>query len=194
MVDIVFNATDILKYARYYDELPKKIKPALANALNFIGKTVVDKTVDYIEQTSGLNTADIREMIEVHEATPENLNWDMDASRVAPPSLDWSRPWDKAQSDVFDDSTLVKIITMEDEKVCPICERAADESPYTLTEAQEMLPLHPNCRCLLQAFSSSRRLSVTFGRPGAAWTTLLTPKQIADEVSAELEVALKIRD
>ena len=33
------------------------------------------------------------------------------------------------------------------EGACDLCLEAADDGPYTLSEARGMIPLHPNCRC-----------------------------------------------
>ena len=88
---------------------------------------------------------------------------------------------------------LVKIVTMEDELVCQACEDAADDSPYTLEEAQAKLPIHPNCRCLLQPFESTRRLPVQFGKGEAAGVQKLTLKELGDTLAKQLEpVVLKV--
>jgi hypothetical protein len=42
---------------------------------------------------------------------------------------------------------LVGIETAQDERVCDECDALADESPYSLEEAQALLPVHPHCRC-----------------------------------------------
>lgn len=42
---------------------------------------------------------------------------------------------------------MVDIITMHDEKVCNICLNNEMNNPYTIEEAQKLLPSHPHCRC-----------------------------------------------
>lgn len=42
---------------------------------------------------------------------------------------------------------LVEWLTAGDDKVCDECQDASDDGPYTLDEARDMMPLHPNCRC-----------------------------------------------
>lgn len=42
---------------------------------------------------------------------------------------------------------LAELLTAGDDDVCPECQEAADNGPYTLDDAQGMIPLHPNCRC-----------------------------------------------
>ena len=41
----------------------------------------------------------------------------------------------------------VEIITAGDDAVCDDCLDLADNNPYSLMEAQSLLPAHPNCRC-----------------------------------------------
>jgi hypothetical protein len=43
---------------------------------------------------------------------------------------------------------LYRIKTMEDERVCVICEELSHET-YTLEEARGLLPAHINCRCVV---------------------------------------------
>lgn len=203
-VTVDINATDLLKWARHLEKVPEAMKPAIANTLNFVGNSVVDKTVQFIADNTGLDPTDIRNTMLVHQATSDDLTFQMDASQVAPPSLDWSRPWDTKdqssfdQSDAdFDQSMLVKIVTMEDDLVCQLCQDAAEDSPYTLEEAQQKLPIHPNCRCLLQPFYSYRRLPVVFSHEDASGpeSAELTLSQLGDELARQLTpVLLKVDD
>lgn len=41
----------------------------------------------------------------------------------------------------------VEISTTGDSLVCDICMDLEDKNPYSLSEAQSLLPAHPNCRC-----------------------------------------------
>jgi hypothetical protein len=41
----------------------------------------------------------------------------------------------------------VNVLTAGDDLVCFRCQDASEEGPYSLAEAQGLLPLHPNCRC-----------------------------------------------
>lgn len=43
---------------------------------------------------------------------------------------------------------LINIATAGDELVCDDCEEASDDGPYTIDEAEGLLPIHPNCRCV----------------------------------------------
>lgn len=42
---------------------------------------------------------------------------------------------------------LVSVITMHDSKVCQECIEIEQNNPYTIEEAQGLLPVHPHCRC-----------------------------------------------
>ena len=54
-------------------------------------------------------------------------------------------PWEFERRGEGDDQ--VNWLTAGDDDVCPICEDLADDSPYTLDEAEDLYPPHPNCRC-----------------------------------------------
>lgn len=41
----------------------------------------------------------------------------------------------------------VDIVTMRDNKVCPICLEAEANNPYSIEEAEGMIPFHTRCRC-----------------------------------------------
>ena len=41
----------------------------------------------------------------------------------------------------------VDIVTSDDGLVCDECEFMASNKPYSITEVQDILPVHPNCRC-----------------------------------------------
>jgi hypothetical protein len=51
-----------------------------------------------------------------------------------------------------------------------------------------------NCRCLMQAFYSMRRLPVTFAGPGKVPQQLLTIRQLGQAVAGELSIVLKAHD
>lgn len=189
------DTAGLLKWARRFDdEIPRKTPIAIAKAINAVGETVVAKVASKLANDTGLDESDIRSFIFVTEATPNNLVWAMDASQVAPPSMNWERPWSKTKGETssgFDSGIIVKIITMDDEKVCKICEDASENGPYTLEEAQKMLPLHPNCRCLINSWSNKRRLPVTFGKGGSAPTQLFTSGSLAKAISGEVKIVLR---
>lgn len=42
---------------------------------------------------------------------------------------------------------LVDIVTMHDERVCQTCIEIENNNPYTLQDAEGLLPVHPRCRC-----------------------------------------------
>ena len=42
---------------------------------------------------------------------------------------------------------LVSVVTMHDSKVCEECIEIEQNNPYTIQEAQDLLPVHPHCRC-----------------------------------------------
>ena len=43
--------------------------------------------------------------------------------------------------------TQVEIITAKDSLVCDDCMDAEENNPWSINEAQSLLPMHPTCRC-----------------------------------------------
>lgn len=46
-----------------------------------------------------------------------------------------------------DDEDYVNVETAGDDYVCEECLDLAESGPYTLDEAESLLPVHDNCRC-----------------------------------------------
>ncbi len=51
---------------------------------------------------------------------------------------------------------LVGILTAGDDDVCPACEDIAEGAPYTLDEAESLIPAHPRCRCAFVPWDDAR--------------------------------------
>jgi hypothetical protein len=203
------NATDILRWARYLNEVPKRTRPAMARAINAYGEGVADSTAEVIAGRTGLDADEIRALIYIKEATPDNLTWEMDATAVAPPPPDWQRPWESRSDRAFQQETLVKIITSGDDHTCEICQEAAEKSPYTLEEVNQLAAkwqhwepaagitgertnlIHPNCRCVIQPWRETRRVSVSFGGKSAP-PELLNSRQLGRRIADELKVSIRV--
>jgi hypothetical protein len=55
---------------------------------------------------------------------------------------------------------MVEVLTAGDDNVCPICEDISDDGPYTLDEAEDLIPAHPHCRCAFVPFFDLRFANV----------------------------------
>ena len=55
----------------------------------------------------------------------------------------------KARLQAFKDNGVqwIDIVTMGDNKVCQDCLNIESKNPYTIEEAEGILPVHPQCRC-----------------------------------------------
>ena len=51
--------------------------------------------------------------------------------------------------------TQVEIVTAQDGLVCDDCLELESRNPLTINEAQEALPMHPNCRCAFAPVADS---------------------------------------
>jgi len=181
-------------------------------ALNYYGDTVVRKVVDYVVDQTGMEADDVVDLIEVQKATRYDLTWAMNATaamnQVGEDAV-FDRPWESRDNSRFEQERLVKIETMNDGYDCEVCQEAALE-PYTMQQIEVMQAkwagwegragpagpasmrtnlIHPNCRCRIVPFYSSRRLPVlnrSMGA-GAAPPELFSANQLANIVRQEFE-------
>lgn len=50
----------------------------------------------------------------------------------------------------------VNVLTAGDDDVCPVCEAIADDGPYSINRARQLIPAHPNCRCAFTPADDAR--------------------------------------
>jgi hypothetical protein len=202
---IEVDTSDLLKWARYLQTIPRKTNPAIARALNSVGDNAVKTATAYIADQMGFDPDDVADMIIVKRAAPDDLSFEINMSNIYQ-SGD-SRPWEgrDGSDSSFEQNTLVKIVTSGDEAVCQKCLDAAENSPYTLEEVNDMNPLHidatgerteivhPLCRCIIQNWQATRQLPVRLSGVGGASAPpeLFTMRQLGQAIAGELEVVIK---
>src|SRR5262252_2326773 len=130
MLKYKVDASDLLHWARFLDEMPRRTKPAMARALNTYGEGVLRSVVDSIAERTDLPSGAIFNAINVKEASPDDLIWEMDASQVLPGAMDWERPWESRDTKQFENDLLLKVVTSGDHTVCDVCNQVAENSPY----------------------------------------------------------------
>lgn len=215
-VQIKVDASDLLKWARFYDDMPKANKRALARALNTFGEGVVRETIKTISDKNGWDPDVVKSRLIVKEADEHDLEFVMDASAVVAPSQDWNRPWDQREQSSFEQNSLVNIVTTDDGFDCELCRQIAAEGPYPLSQVLEIqakwaeyVPptpniapgpitnlIHPRCRCSSAPWSSYRRLPISFqtdgGNVGKTPNHLMTMKQLSKAVKDEVRMEIKV--
>lgn len=197
MIKMAVNTTALLHWARYLKETPARSKKNIARSLNAFGEGVVRNLTADLSERTGLDPEQLRSLLVIHEASPQNLNWTLDASRVqSEMQMPAPRHFPGQRSNVLRSGMLVNIITQGDEKVCPLCQEAAKEGPYDYETAKKMLPIHPNCRCLLWQAEPMRRVPVQFeGRPppGVQRRQTMTLKSLAEHLRDENIIQLRAK-
>ena len=61
-----------------------------------------------------------------------------------------------AEASEQEEEALVNVLTAGDDRVCQDCEDIASDGPYELSQAQGLIPAHPNCRCAFIPFGDKR--------------------------------------
>jgi hypothetical protein len=203
-MDIKADISALLRFAKLLGQVPTHTKTNVARAINAAGNNIMLATARKIANKLGVAVEEVVAKIRVTEATANKWRWEMDTSEVTPPSGDWDRPWDRpAQEQVqeAEHDVLVSIVTAKDEKVCHICEAAADENPHSMSEIHEMQAgkflgdgeeaglLHPLCRCVLKPYTPLRKLSVSLGEGIEAEP--MTAGQIAEAIADSVHTVLR---
>jgi hypothetical protein len=194
-MEIKADVSDLLKFARLLGNIPAATNANVARAINTSGRNIMLATARRIADRTGLSVEAVVARIKITPATPSNWQWKMDLSEL-PPAGDMEEEEDvdlaRADADI-----LVKIVTAGDEMVCPICNDAASENPYSLSEIHDMQAtrflgegedvglLHPHCRCVLKPYTSLRKIPVSIGEMGIE-AEPMTAKQIADAIQESL--------
>jgi hypothetical protein len=220
VINIEVDASDLMRWARRLDSIARETPIRLAKAMNTYGDNVVRRVVEYVTEQTGMSPDDVKDLIQVQKATRYDLSWAMDATAAMRTVGDdelFSRPFPDRDNSRFEQERLVKIVTMNDGFDCEVCQEAAEHSPYTMAEIEVMQEkwagyqgragpagpaelrsnlIHPNCRCAIAPWYSTRQLPVTFREhgAGAAPPELFTPRQFADAIRDELSVAMNVRD
>jgi hypothetical protein len=197
---IKIDSSDLLKFAAHFDKSKSKSKAAIAKAMNSVGDSVLEEVVNNLVKQTGFDSGTVRGLVRVSPATGKRLNWSLDASKVVPPSGDWSRPWQRRVTPLIDGKQLVRIKTVDDSDVCDFCEEIALGSPYTMEEAQRMqhkyhgLPgfLHPNCRCVMMPWNAFKKIPVKLGDKNSVKSQLLTVRQLGKAVKDELKIIIRV--
>lgn len=83
-----------------------------------------------------------------------------------------------------DPNDLVEVLTAGDDDVCPICEDLSEEGPYTLDQAEGLIPAHIHCRCAFVPAADARYAHDEFNPdeprdPHGMWTSV-GARQIED--------------
>lgn len=207
MIKMKVVQDDLLNFIGFMGTAGQRTKSALVKSLNETGTALVQKLVTGIADEMGVPVHDVQDQIRVRKATPGELEFSADLSDVYENDMS-SRDVPRSRRDPqereretepFAPGALVSIITAGDEKVCQICEEAAEEGPYTIEEARRLVPHHPHCRCAVIPFYPKQRLPVRFQtqmgsspRGVSAPTELMTLTQLASRLKTELAFALKV--
>lgn len=146
------------------------VRPATVATLNYVGEKTVTRMVQQVAAQSGMPEEVVRRYFVISPATPTKLRYEIDATAAMSRALD-NRPMDKRarrefpgsdKDTFFKQGELVNIADMGDDRVCEICTEAVENGPYTIEEARAMIPLHPNCRCIVEPTEKRRTAPIEF--------------------------------
>ncbi len=133
---------------------PRTIAGQVADRLNKIGvtrsRTMADHVVVKAYTQASLSV--FRDAGITHVGTiPE---------RLQRPPLDVLFMADKRKKKNKTEEELVEVLTAGDDNVCEECQDISEEGPYPIDEAENLIPAHPNCRCVFVPWEDNRFANV----------------------------------
>jgi hypothetical protein len=200
----------MLKWTTYLGKIPERSNAAIVRGVNAYGQQVVRTWAEQLADRAGLEPGAVMRLIVIKEARGGKHEFVADASAILNSNPAWQRPWQERDQSAYERDTLVKIITSHDESTCEICLEAARNGPYTLRQVKDMALkwahfqgkggkgfatnlLHPNCRCVYQPFTATRRLPVSVGGTARAPKIPMTARQLGQLVAAELKISIRVK-
>lgn len=193
---------DTSSLQRFIGELRRAdLKSGIADGLNMVGDAVRREVTESIAVQAGLTPSQVAWVIDYSPATGKRLRYDI---RVREKDLQdilsrGGREWQTRQRDF--DEKLVNVLTMRDDRVCPICEQIAEDGPYSIAEINHLKVLHPhflrtdlNCRCQLVPFAPKKRLQMSTSLiPDTGEIVRMTVKQMAAQLEKRMKMSLRIK-
>jgi hypothetical protein len=165
---IKIDSRSVAKWAGRMRGKRQRVKPVAAATLNYLGAKAVDAMTVRVAAQTGMPEEIVRRSFVITPASAGSLKFIIDAkksmteetARRPMQSRDQLGRFKKRDEEsFFREGELVNIVDMGDERVCPICEAAAEDGPYSIEEARRMIPLHPNCRCVVSPMEDRRRVA-----------------------------------
>ena len=195
MIGVKISTKDLLRIGQVLEVRKNRINQACARMLNDIGDKTVDEVARMVQSQTLIPAENVRSTIAVKRATPGDLSYRVDASKafagLDDRQMGAGKNFKKRPEGYFYPGELVNIVTMDDKAVCEICQEAAEHGPYSIDEAQKMLPLHINCRCLVAAHQARRTLPVEFKKKGKAEINKVSLNQLVARLAKESKLTIR---
>ena len=119
----------------------------LTNLCDDLDKNFKDIILDGV--INGKSANDIAQDLEVAGISPLNKHTAQQRAKMIA-RTEVNSVKNKARLQAYKDNNIqwIDIVTMGDSKVCQDCLNLEANNPYNINEINNLLPVHPNCRCI----------------------------------------------
>ena len=134
----------------------------LTNLCDDLDKNFKDIILDGI--IDGKSVDDIAHELEVAGVSPLNRHTAQQRAKMIA-RTEVNSVKNKARLQAYKDNNIqwVDIITMGDGRVCQECLDLEANNPYPIDEIWDLLPVHPNCRCIYSPSNKNYNYNTEFG-------------------------------
>ena len=160
-----FDTSEVVAYTKRLAKVEKATKPVIAAGVNEIGDSLVSIIATSLVQQTGLSLEQVRGLIRVDRASRNDPSYELRINEKllqegALRKLEGQR--ENIDFGARVPGTLVIVVSKKDELVCMDCEELEAAGPMPIEIANQHIPKHPNCRCIIMPFvPKGRRLPVT---------------------------------
>lgn len=194
LIDI--DATDIIRYIQNLEKAPQEIQKGASLSINRIGDLMVKEVVTEVAAETGMSETVIRRALHITKSTPNTMMYriNADAALINAPAtrpMRGKRSFAKKSDNYFAKDEMVKVVTMDDDDVCPICDKIQKGGPYRVDKARTLIPAHPHCRCLLQPTREKRGRPMAFRKGRSARTSEQVQDKLKDALRKDIKAAIR---
>jgi len=135
---VLQQATRVVATGLIAHQRLRPLAAATAGKMLTVGRTRTRTLVNYavVRAFNGASLEAFRTLGVTHVGTiPETT--------IRPPLIGDAKKKKKSKPKI----EMVEVLTAGDNDVCEECETISEEGPYSIDDAQDLIPAHPNCRC-----------------------------------------------
>lgn len=164
MIKIGIDTSELVEFVGALSKAQKLTTPLIAAGLNEVGDSLSSLIAQSLSKQSGLPLEQVRGVMDIRRASRGNMNYQIKVD----PDLMAGEPQMEGGREKTDflgktnPNMLVIVVSKQDELVCMDCEELAAAGPMPMSVAQQHVPKHPHCRCIILPYvQKGKRMPVT---------------------------------
>jgi len=197
MLKINVDTRELIDFVDALSKAQKVTTPLIAAGLNEVGDSLSALIAQSLSKQSGLPLEQVRGVMDIRRASRSNMNYEIKVD----PDLMEGEPMMEGGRERTDflgktnPNMMVIVVSKQDELVCMDCEELAAAGPMPMSVAQQHVPKHPHCRCIILPYiQKGKRMPVTMTSLSGTSASKRMSQQSLDVDLTLRQMAQKILD